>query len=149
MLRSIPVTDPPSAPSREIPALALHETHLTTPGNIRARSIQNRKSNAYFRYKDLIKLGNSVTSQSNVFAVWITVGYFEILPNMNANYTAIDGIDANHPDGYQLGIEMGSDVGQVKRHRSFYIIDRSIPVAFQPGANHNVDNAVLIRRRLE
>jgi len=109
--------------------------------------LQNRKTNAYFRFKDLMKLGNSVTSQSNVFAVWITVGYFEIEPNRGAagSFT----VDAAHPDGYRYGIELGSDVGKVTRHRSFYIIDRSIPVAFQPGVNHNVDDAILVRRHLE
>ena len=58
-------------------------------------------------------------------------------------------VDVVHPDGYRFGIELGSDVGNVKRHRAFYIIDRSIPVAFEPGVNHNVDKAVLARRYLE
>ena len=54
-----------------------------------------------------------------------------------------------HPDGFRLGKELGSDAGTVKRHRAFYIIDRSIPVAFEPGENHNVDRAVLLRRFIE
>jgi hypothetical protein len=29
------------------------------------------------------------------------------------------------------------------------MIDRSIPVAFEPGQNHNVDRAILVRRRIE
>jgi hypothetical protein len=48
-----------------------------------------------------------------------------------------------------LGSELGTDSGQVKRHRAFYIIDRSVPVAFEPGQNHNVDNAILLRRFIE
>ena len=58
-------------------------------------------------------------------------------------------VDNAHPDGYRFGIEKGSDTGEVTRHRAFYIIDRSIPVAFEPGVNHNVDNAILLRRYLE
>ena len=77
------------------------------------------------------------------------MGYFEVLPNVDSTTGQLREIDANHPDGYQFGLEMGSDVGEVTRHRSLYIIDRSIPVAFQPGSNHNVDDAVLLRRRLE
>ena len=37
----------------------------------------------------------------------------------------------------------------VTRHRAFYMIDRSIPVAFEPGENHNVDRAILLRRFIE
>jgi len=114
----------------------------------RTYALQNRQTNAYFRYRDLMKLGNSVTGQSNVFAVWVTVGYFEIEPNYDAQGNPY-AVDAFHPDGYRFGIEMGSDVGKVVRHRTFYIIDRSIPVAFEPGVNHNVDDAILVRRQLE
>ena len=114
-----------------------------------AYSLQNRQSNAYFRYRDLIKLGNSVTSQSNVYAIWITIGYFEIEPNVNASTGETFAVDAAHPDGYRFGIEMGSDVGQVTRHRAFYVVDRSIPVAFEPGKNHNVEKAILLRRHWE
>ena len=117
-------------------------------GQQTAFTLQNRKTNAYFRYKDLMKLGNSVTSQSNVFAVWVTVGYFEIEPNIGPNGEAF-AADAAHPDGYRYGIELGSDVGKVTRNRAFYIIDRSIPVAFENGVNHNVDKAILVRRHLE
>jgi hypothetical protein len=45
--------------------------------------------------------------------------------------------------------EVGIDTGEVRRHRAFYIVDRTIPVAFQPGRNHNVDKCVLLRRFIE
>ncbi len=54
-----------------------------------------------------------------------------------------------HPDGMRLTQEVGSDQGTVQRHRSFYLIDRSVPVAFEPGENHNVDRVFLIRRFIE
>ena len=92
----------------------------------------NSEKNAYFRYQALERLGNLVTTHSNVFAVWITVGFFEV--------------DASTG---QLGQELGSDTGDVKRHRGFYVIDRSIPVAFEPGRNHNVDRAVVLSRFIE
>ena len=58
-------------------------------------------------------------------------------------------VDSAHPDGFQLGGEVGEDSGTVQRHRAFYMIDRSIPVAFEPGENHNVDRAVVLRRFIE
>lgn len=98
--------------------------------------------NAYFRYQGLQRLGNLVSTQSNVYAVWLTIGFFEVEPNPG-------GVDLAHPDGYRLGPELGSDTGDVRRHRAFYIIDRSIPVAFQPGVNHNVEKTILLRRIIE
>ncbi len=103
---------------------------------------QNQDRNSYFRYHGLARLSNLVSNNSNVFAVWVTLGFFEVEPNPL-------GVDLAHPDGFRLGPELGTDSGQVKRHRAFYIIDRSVPVAFEPGQNHNVDKTILLRRYIE
>ncbi len=58
-------------------------------------------------------------------------------------------IDVGHPDGYQLGQELGADTGEIERHRGFYMIDRSIPVGFQRGVDNNVNNAVILKRFIE
>ena len=79
---------------------------------------------AFFRYQTMNRLTNSVTTRSNVFAVWVTIGYF----------------DANSST---------TEVEPVKRHRAFYIFDRSIPVGYEPGKNHNVLDAVLLRRIIQ
>ncbi len=100
----------------------------------------NRSS--YFRYQAIQKLGGVTTCHSNVFAVWITVGYFEVTPNAG-------GVDAGHPDGYQLGQELGGDSGDTSRHRAFYMIDRSIPVGFIRGQDVNHSKAVLVKRFIE
>jgi len=97
--------------------------------------------NPYFRYQPLQRMGNLVTTRSNVYAVWITVGYFAVEP-----YGAVN---KEHPDGYALAQELGSDTGDSSRHRAFYIFDRSIPVGFQRGEDHNVEDAILIRRFIE
>jgi hypothetical protein len=102
----------------------------------------NSDRNPAFRYAALERLGNLTTTRSNVFAIWITVGYFEVFPNAS-------GVDAGHPDGYQIGAELGSDTGEIVRHRGFYIIDRTIPVGFERGYNHNVDRAILLKRFIE
>jgi hypothetical protein len=41
------------------------------------------------------------------------------------------------------------DPDTVRTHRAFYVIDRSIPVAFEPGKPHNVRDAVVLRRIIE
>lgn len=105
--------------------------------------------NPYFRYQTLERLSNVLTTRSNVYAIWITVGYFEVTqaPLSLAGGTAPDY--TIYPDGYQLGQELGSDMGDVKRHRAFYIYDRSIPVGFEPGRDHNFDKGVLLKRFIE
>jgi len=102
----------------------------------------NTTNNSHFRYQGLSRLGNLLSTNSNVFGVWITIGYFEVTESRT-------GVDVAHPDGYELGIELGSDTGEVERHRAFYMIDRSIPVGFEPARNHNVQKAVLLKRYIE
>jgi len=99
--------------------------------------------NPYFRYQGLQRLGNLVTTRSNVYSIWITVGYFEV------EEAPIWYDPAIYPDGYRLGAEFGSDTGEIQRHRAFYMIDRTVPVGFQRGKDHNVEDTILIKRFIE
>jgi hypothetical protein len=47
------------------------------------------------------------------------------------------------------GVEAGHESGEVHRPRAFFMMDRSIPVAFEPGKNHNIDRAVLVKTLIE
>jgi len=136
---------PPLHRDREIDATFMRPDNLASPDdplfaqpNILPNT--NTDKNSYFRYLGLQKLGNTVTTRSNVYAVWITVGYFEVEEI---------AMQPRFPDGYQLGAELGSDTGNIQRHRAFYMIDRSIPVAFERGHDHNVEDCILIKRFIE
>ena len=122
-------------PDAEDPTKPLLQSEAT-------EAFRNTDKNAFFRYQLLQQLGGRVTNHSNVFAVWVTIGFFEVVPNE-------EGIDDAHPDGFALSEELGMSLGQVNRHRAFYLIDRSIPIGFLPGENLNVDNCILLRRVLE
>ncbi len=91
----------------------------------------NSDRSAYFRNAQRQRLGNLVTTRSSVFAVWITVAYFEV------------------DDVGRVGAEIGSDTGEIVRNRGFYIFDRSIPVGFEPGKNHNIERAILVQSIIE
>jgi hypothetical protein len=61
----------------------------------------------YQRKELLTKIYNNVTTRGNVFAVWMTVGFFEV--------------DAQG----RLGAEMGKSENRQVRHRGFAIVDRT------------------------
>lgn len=119
-----------------------------------AESTNKPDANPFYYFQGMDRLGNMVTTRSNVFAVWITVGYFEVHPrptrrHADGSFWTDPEYAAVYPDGYALGQELGSDTGETKRHRAFYIIDRSIPVGFQRGEDLNVENTVILRRFVE
>ncbi|HWA99747.1 MAG TPA: hypothetical protein VG713_14690 [Pirellulales bacterium] len=96
----------------------------------------------YFRFQLLTKTGGFFTTRSNVYAIWVTVGFFEV------QRIAGTPPGPGNADGYQLLREYGADTGAMKRYRGFAIIDRTIPVGFQRGQTFNVDKCFLVRRQL-
>ncbi|MBN2023001.1 MAG: hypothetical protein JW809_09415 [Pirellulales bacterium] len=124
-----------------------------------AASYNKSVPNPYFRHQWLQRLGGTTTTRSNVYAVWITVGFFEVEPhrwtaspvNPSVNAEGLTPVEFPlvYPEGYRLGREMGADSGETRRHRGFFILDRSVPVGFQRGEDHNVEDAVLLRRYIE
>ncbi len=95
-----------------------------------AVDVSDANRNAFTRHQRMMRLPNLVTDQSNVFAVWVTVGLFE--------YDPIDG----------FGREYVNPSGEEQRERSFYIIDRTVPVGFIPGEDLNTQKTILLRRKI-
>ena len=90
----------------------------------------------YFHYRDIVRLSNLATPRSNVFALWVTVGYF-----------TIESIPTGGGGSREaLGAEYGLDTGDVVRPKAFTIIDRSIPVGFRPGDSARVNDLQLLNR---
>jgi hypothetical protein len=96
-----------------------------------SRSNFDQSKHSIAHYQDTSRLNNLTTAHSNVFAVWITLGYFE--------WSEKEG----------LLQEYKVSTGENKRHRSFFLIDRSIPVGYRPGEDWNIEDTVLIRRYLD
>jgi hypothetical protein len=140
---------PAMAPDREVNATLLradpadNETPLFDYKS--TALVDETDRNPYFRYQGLQRLGNLVTTRSNVYAIWVTVGYFEVEPVPQGN----PSVAAVYPDGYRLMRELGSDTGEIKRHRGFSIYDRSIPVGFLRGQELNVEKGFLLKRFIE
>ncbi|MCL2347213.1 MAG: hypothetical protein FWC50_03015 [Planctomycetaceae bacterium] len=120
--------------------------------------------NSVMALEGIQRLSDMTTTRSNVFAVWVTLGYFEVeklKPNGaqvvtvgSHSYNLSDPVakarfDAIYPDGYVLKKEAGADTGEIKRHRGFYMIDRSVPFGYRRGQDLNSEDAVLLKRFIE
>ena len=101
----------------------------------------NSLRSAAFRNGLRTRLGNMVTTKSSLFAGWITVGYFQV--NEDDELSDATGNPVTPTAG--VAAEIGADRGDQVRNRAFFVFDRSIPVAYEPGKNHNVDKAIRVR----
>jgi hypothetical protein len=117
---SLLALDPASAPANSTGSLVFPDTNSA----FLKTSISFNPSQAIYTAN---RLANTTTTKSHLFGVWITLR--EAMAPAGSNVPA-------DPDG-------------VRYHRAFYVIDRSIPVAHEPGRDHNVWDAVLLRRIVE
>ena len=127
---------------------AVGEPLFSTPENNDSQFDPEHSS--WFRFAPLIRASANTTARSEVFAIWVTVGLFEVEPVGQGLIAAGGGpaIEA-YPSGYKILQEYGSSNGDMKRYRGFYIFDRSRPLCYDPGVDHNIDEGILIERFIE
>jgi hypothetical protein len=86
------------------------------------------KFHQYQKKELLTKLFSNLTTRSNVYAVWLTVGFFEV------HSEGLDGTEDRNGNGVLdtniLGREIGRDENRHVRYRMFAIVDRTQMAAF-------------------
>ena len=86
----------------------------------------NRLASPFMRYQTLMRMPNLVSNNSQVFLLRMTLGFFEV--------DAATG---------ELGREYNADAGTSERFKATFVVDRSIPVGFEPGKDLNTRDVVV------
>jgi len=104
------------------------------------------RRNPFFRTEWLQKVMNLTTVRTHQFAVWITVGFFEVTregdPQMASTTAPTLAYD-------QLGMELNLLSGHPIRYRSFFLLDRTRAVGFNPFNPGNFRDVIVYRRSIE
>jgi hypothetical protein len=105
----------------------------------------DRRRHPYWQSEILQKVISNSTVRTHQFAVWVTVGLFEVVQEGDASKVLIDPNLAMD----QLGKELGKDAGKAKRYRAFFIVDRSRAVGFDPNDPSDFRPIITYSRRIE
>ena len=97
------------------------------------------RQHPYFRTEWLQKMVNLTTVRTHQFAVWVTVGFFEVVRRGRPWDLIAD----------QLGQEMIQTNGRKIRYRGFFILDRTRATGFNPAEPGGAREVVIYRRRIE
>jgi len=98
-----------------------------------------------FRYDWLHKVTNLTTVRTHQYAVWITVGFFEVTKQGDPMVGNVQPGLAYDRLGQELNIQSGNNT----RYRSFFVIDRTRAVGFSPQAPGNFRECIVYRQPIE
>ncbi len=99
----------------------------------------------YFRTEWLQKVTNLTTVRTHQYAVWITVGFFEVTQQGDVLLAK-----AAYASAYDtFGLELGALDGTNKRYRGFFLVDRTQATGFNPTQPGDFRACVAYRQLIE
>ncbi len=100
---------------------------------------QDMRRHPYYRSELMQRLMNLTTVRTQQFAVWLTVGFFEVTEEEDRG----SFIPAT------LGREVGTGTGTNRRFRMFYVVDRSRAIGYAPVNPSDYRDMILYSKRIE
>ena len=105
----------------------------------------DRRRHPFWQTEMLQKVMNNMTVRTHQYAVWVTIGFFEVVQEGKGQDALLDpnlAVD-------QLGPEVGKAAGKSVRYKAFFIIDRTNAVGFDPNNPSDFRPLVTYRKRIE
>jgi hypothetical protein len=134
-LRQLPLVNQAVA----LGTLANPQIDLADAGSFLGAGASDRRAHPYFRTEWLQKMMNLTTVRTHQFAVWITVGFFEVTRRGQARTSTPD----------QFGQEVADAQNRKVRYRGFFIVDRTRATGFNPADPGGARELVTYRRRIQ
>jgi len=124
----------------QVPAIDLTSGSVTP-----ANWLSAAKEHPYFRSEWMQKMMNLTTVRTHQFAVWITVGFFEVKRQGDPTVAFTNPAMAYDIIGREVGLLNGKNV----RYRGFFIVNRLNLTGFDPIATGKYRDAVVYRETIE
>jgi large repetitive protein len=135
-----PANDPTTTVTAPVPAGAGNDYgfggSLANPDN---------RQHPLWRTEQLQHLMNLTTTRTHQYAVWITIGFFQVKRQGD------QGMFLTNPQlAFDImGPEIGAANGKNTRYRGFYLIDRLQLTGFNPTATNNFRQAIIYSNRIQ
>ena len=115
-------------------------------GSNASASVVDDRQHPYWRTELIQKAMNLTTVRTHQYAVWITIGFFEVKRQGDIAMLA-QGAPQLAFD--IMGPEVGALNGQNVRFRGFFLVDRLKLTGFNPGDAGAFHNAVVYRKVIQ
>jgi hypothetical protein len=105
----------------------------------------DNRQHPYWRSEQLQRIMNLTTPRTHQYAVWITVGFFEVKRQGDLGmflYNPLAAFDI-------MGPEIGAANGKSTRYRGFYLVDRLRLTGFNPSSPSGFRQAIVYRQRIQ
>ena len=103
------------------------------------------REHPYWRSEQMQRMMNLTTPRTHQFAVWLTVGFFEVKRQGDLGMLVYDPRCAFDI----LGPEIGAANGKSTRYRGFYLVDRLRLTGFNPSSPTGFRQAIVYRQRIQ
>jgi hypothetical protein len=103
------------------------------------------RQHPYYRSEWMQRVMNLSTVRTHQYAVWITIGFFEVVHPGNPQLAY-----SNPAQAYdQLGMEIGALEGKNTRYRGFFIVDRTRATGFNPTNPGDFRDVIVYRKTIQ